>query len=69
VYVLEEHRGRGLGKWLIETVVAHPDLQGLRRLVLATRDAHGLYARFAFKPLARPELFMKIHWPDVYVNP
>ena len=44
VYVLETHRGQGLGKWLIETVMAHPDLQGLRRFQLVTRDAHGLYA-------------------------
>src|SRR5262249_49356968 len=43
VYVLEEHRGKGLAKWLMEAVTAHPDLQGLRRFVLVTRDAHGLY--------------------------
>ncbi len=48
VYVIEEHRGHGLGKWLIECVRAHPDLQGLRRWVLATRDAHGLYAQHGF---------------------
>ncbi len=49
VYVLEEHRGHGLGKWLIECVRAHPDLQGLRRWMLATRDAHELYAQYGFK--------------------
>ena len=48
VYVLERERGRGLGVWLIETVLGHPDLQGLRQIVLATRDAHGLYERFGF---------------------
>jgi GNAT superfamily N-acetyltransferase len=66
VYVLEPHRGRGLGRWLMETVVAHPDLQGLRRFVLVTRDAHRLYERFGFMPLAKPEGYMEIHRPDVY---
>src|SRR5688572_31018780 len=51
VYVLESHRGRGLGKWLIEAVMAHPDLQGLRRFQLVTRDAHSLYARHGFAVL------------------
>jgi GNAT superfamily N-acetyltransferase len=50
VFVLDEHRGGGLGKWLIETVLAHPDLQGLRRIVLGTQDAHSLYERYGFKP-------------------
>ncbi|HEU4995361.1 MAG TPA: GNAT family N-acetyltransferase [Gemmatimonadaceae bacterium] len=66
VYVLEAHRGRGLAVWLIETVMAHPDLQGLRRFSLATRDAHGLYARFGFKPVAAPERLMEIARPGVY---
>jgi len=66
VYVLEALRGRGLGRWLIETVMAHPDLQGLRRFSLATRDAHGLYARFGFTPLQRPELHMEIARPGLY---
>jgi GNAT superfamily N-acetyltransferase len=69
VYVLEEHRGRGLSKWLMETVLAHPSLQGLRRFVLVTRDAHGLYERFGFRPLALPEGYMEIHRPDVYQAP
>jgi GNAT superfamily N-acetyltransferase len=60
VFVLAEHRGRGLGVWLMETVLAHPDLQGLRRIELATDDAHGLYARFGFEPLRRVERFMAI---------
>lgn len=55
VYVLEEYRGRGLAKRLIECIVAHPELQTVRRLLLATRDAHGLYTPFGFKPLARPQ--------------
>jgi GNAT superfamily N-acetyltransferase len=66
VYVLEQHRGKGLSKWMIETILAYPSLQGLRRVLLATRDAHGLYARFGFKPLARPESFMEIHRPNIY---
>jgi GNAT superfamily N-acetyltransferase len=66
VCVLEEHRGKGLGKWMVETILAHPSLQGLRRILLATRDAHQLYARFGFQPLATPESFMSIHRPNVY---
>ena len=65
VYVLKEHRGHGLGKWLMECVKAHPDLQGLRRWLLATRDAHGLYAQFGYEPVD-PERFMEIRDPDVY---
>lgn len=66
VYVLESHRGRGHGKWLIECVMAHPQLKGLRRLNLATRDAHQLYTRFGFKPMAHPEVWMEWHKPDIY---
>ncbi len=66
VFVLESHRGRGLSKWLLECVLAHPDLQGLRRWHLATRDAHGLYAQYGFSPLADPGNFMEIRRPDVY---
>jgi ribosomal protein S18 acetylase RimI-like enzyme len=66
VYVLEDFQGRGLGKWLMDAVVAHPDLQGLRRFVLATRDAHGLYERYGFSKLARPEIFMEINRRDMY---
>ena len=67
VYVLEEHRGRGLAAWLMEAIVSHPDLQCLRRFVLATRDAHGLYEKFGFVPLARPEIFMEINRPGIYL--
>lgn len=58
VYILAEHRGHGLGKWLIETIVTYPDFVRIRRLLLATRDAHGLYQQFGFTPLDRPERFM-----------
>ena len=66
VFILPEYRGRGLAKWLMECIVSHPDLQGLRRWILATRDAHGLYERFGFTPLKKPEVFMERHDPDVY---
>ena len=59
VFIHEDHRGHGLGKWLMETVHAHPDLQGLRRWMLATRDAHGLYQQFGWTPLANPERWME----------
>ena len=60
VYVLEGHRGRGLGKALIEAVVDHPAVRDLPRVVLATADAHGLYERYGFEPLHRDERFMAI---------
>lgn len=66
VYVLESHRGRGLGKWLIECVMAHTATFGLRRFNLATQDAHTLYARHGFKPIAHPEVWMELHKPDIY---
>jgi N-acetylglutamate synthase-like GNAT family acetyltransferase len=66
VFVLESHRGRGLGKWLMECIVQHPALQGLRRWILLTRDAHGLYEQFGFKPLKSAERYMELHRPDVY---
>jgi len=59
VFVLGDQRGHGLGKRLIEFVLSHPDLQRIRRFMLATRDAHDLYARFGFKPLAHPERLME----------
>jgi GNAT superfamily N-acetyltransferase len=59
VFIHEDYRGQGLGKWLMETILAHPELQGLRRFLLATRDAHGLYAQYGFTPLARPESWME----------
>ena len=59
VFILEAHRGEGLSKWLIEVVVAHPALQGLRRWMLATRDAHGLYRRYGFKHLEVPTRWLE----------
>jgi GNAT superfamily N-acetyltransferase len=59
VFVLDEHRGQGIGKWLLEVILSHPDLQGLRRWMLATRDAHDLYRRYAFTELTRPGIFME----------
>jgi GNAT superfamily N-acetyltransferase len=60
VYVLEDYRGRGLGKWLMSAVQSHPDLQGLRRFVLITQDAHGLYEQFGFSQLKEPARYMEI---------
>ncbi len=68
VFVVETSRGLGLSKWLMDTILAHPELQGFRRWVLATADAHSLYARSGFRPLARPERWMELHNPNVY-NP
>jgi GNAT superfamily N-acetyltransferase len=59
VYILEEHRGQGLGKWLIETMINDPSLQHITRFMLATRDAHGLYAQFGFAPLPKAEIWME----------
>jgi GNAT superfamily N-acetyltransferase len=66
VFILAPHRGKGLAKWLLACIRSHPDLQGLRRWLLATRDAHGLYAQFGFTPLDRPEIFMELVDLDVY---
>jgi GNAT superfamily N-acetyltransferase len=68
VYVLEEYRRRGLSKWLMEVILAHPELQGLRRFLLATRDAHGLYAQYGFKPLKRPEAMMEVLVDGIYLK-
>lgn len=66
VYVAEAHRGKGVSKKLMAFILAHPDLQGLRRIMLATRDAHALYAQFGFTPLKAPDRLMEKHAPDVY---
>ena len=66
VFVLNEFRGLGLSKWLMESIVSYPDLQGLRRWVLATRDAHGLYEQFDFGPLRFPARWMERTAPDAY---
>ena len=68
VFVLESHRGKGLSKRLVEKIQADPQLQGLRRFLLATRDAHGLYAQFGFTPIAAPERLMEIVKPVVYTS-
>ena len=66
VFILESHRGNGLSKLLMKSILQHPDLQGLRRMVLATKDAHGLYQQFGFKKLASPDTFMELWDPNVY---
>ncbi len=66
VFVLPEHRGKGLSKRLMEEIIAHPALQGLRRMLLATRDAHTLYALYGFKKLGNPDRWMEVHQPDIY---
>lgn len=64
VFVVTEARGQGLGAWLAQTLLDHPDLQGLRRVMLATRDAHALYERLGFRPLRRPDIFLAIETPS-----
>ena len=66
VFVLESHRGLGLSKWLMECIVKHPALQNLRRWILLTRDAHGLYSQFGFTLVKAPERYMELHRPNVY---
>ena len=68
VFILPAHQGKGLGKWLMQTIHSHPDLQGLRRWMLATRDAHGLYAQFGWTPFDEElgKRFMQLHNPHVY---
>jgi GNAT superfamily N-acetyltransferase len=66
VFVLPEWRGRGLGRQLMDAVMAHPHLQGLRRFMLATSDAHGLYAEYGFAAPEQPQTLMEILRPDIY---
>jgi GNAT superfamily N-acetyltransferase len=66
VFVDPAARGHGLSRWLMEVIAAHPELQNLRRFLLATRDAHGLYTKHGFRSLAHPEYFMEIHRPNTY---
>jgi GNAT superfamily N-acetyltransferase len=66
LFILESHRGRGLSKQLMEYIIAHPDLQGLRRFCLGTRDAHGLYTRYGFLPQANPANNLEKRNQDVY---
>ena len=69
VFVLETYRGRGLGKWLVEVILSHPDLQKFRRWVLATKDAHELYRQFGFIELKRPERWMERPDPQMQEAP
>ena len=66
VFIDPVYRGKGLSKWMMQTIVNHPELQGLRRFMLATKDAHSLYTQFGFTPITFPERWMQIHKPDVY---
>jgi GNAT superfamily N-acetyltransferase len=68
VFIHEAFRNRGLAKWLVQTILNYPTLQGLRRFMLATKDAHSLYAQAGFTPLPIPERWMQLHFPDVYKN-
>jgi GNAT superfamily N-acetyltransferase len=67
-FIVESHRGRGLGKWLMECILAHPDLQGLRRIMLVTHDPR-LYLKAGFSALREPETYMEIRDPSAYVSP
>jgi N-acetylglutamate synthase-like GNAT family acetyltransferase len=66
IVVTPQRRGQGLGRWFVGALLAHPDLQGLRRICLMTRDAHALYARFGFEPMADASRYLQIHQPAVY---
>lgn len=66
VFVMESHRGKGLSKWLLEIIGGHPELQGLSRFLLGTKDAHSLYEKFGFKALGNPDVMMEKTSPDIY---
>lgn len=66
VFILDNYRGRGISKWLMHEIMNHPQLQGFRRWMLATSDAHGLYAQLGFTPLANPDRIMEIVTPNIY---
>jgi GNAT superfamily N-acetyltransferase len=68
VFILEEYRGKGLSKWLMSEIINHPELTGLRRIMLATRDAHGLYAQFGFKKLEFPDRYMEVYYPNAHLK-
>lgn len=68
VFILDEHRGKGLAEWLMECIMSHPDLQGLRRWILLTGDAHGLYEKFGFTAVAAPEKWMEKFNPQAYMR-
>ena len=66
VFIIEECRGLGLSKWLMQSIVEHPCVPGLRRMMLATRDAHGLYAQYGFEQVINPEILMQKWQPNIY---
>jgi N-acetylglutamate synthase-like GNAT family acetyltransferase len=68
VYILEEYRGNGLSKQMMQQIIDHPQLQGLRRIMLATRDAHSLYAQYGFTELTDKKMFMQLWAPDIYLQ-
>ncbi|NVK25046.1 MAG: GNAT family N-acetyltransferase [Gammaproteobacteria bacterium] len=68
VFILPAYQGLGLSKILVANIVAHPELQGLRRMMLATKDAHGLYQQYGFQPIDNPDLLMQIAKPDIYLT-
>lgn len=68
VFVLPEYRGRGYAKRLVQAILDHPSLQGLRRFTLATTNAHSLYERFGFRPPAKPETLMERYFPNIYLS-
>lgn len=66
IYIIKDYRSRGLSKWLMETIMNYPALQGLRRWILLTADAHGLYRKFGWKGIAEPSKWMELHNKNVY---
>lgn len=68
LFIIEAHRGKGLSKQLMSAVLSHPDLQGLRRFLLMTRDAHSLYTQYGFQPLSKPQNAMEINRRDLYIS-
>jgi GNAT superfamily N-acetyltransferase len=68
LFVLPEYRGRGYSKWLVQAIIDHPSLQGLRRFTLATSDAHGLYERFGFRSPPKPETLLERYFPNIYLS-
>jgi len=69
VFIIAAHRGKGLSKMLMEAIMRHRDLQGLRRWILLTRDAHALYEQYGWKPIAAPDRWMEVHDANVYATP
>ena len=68
VFIIQDYRGKGLGKFLIQTIKSHPELQNLHRWSLVTKDAHGLYRQYGFKELANPENYMEIKVQNAYLK-